>query len=140
MANTDMVTIKEAAEILGLGYLQTRIHLGDPDDFKLSKSGHQMHLHTMDKVLRIKERRQHILEQRIANKGKHKCYHCGDKVDVTDLTSGICSKCQAYKLVRNFACHGDYIHGMIDNTRLNKILDAVSQLKSCVNPQSVSRL
>lgn len=140
MSVTAMVTIKEAAEILGLCYLQTRIYLGDPDDFKVSKSGHQIHLHTMDKVLRIKERRQHIAEQRIANKGKQKCYHCGDKVDVADLTSGICSKCQAYKLVRNFACHGDYIHGVIDNARLNKILDAVSKLKSCVNPQSVSRL
>jgi hypothetical protein len=140
MGVTAMVTIKEAAEILGLSYLQTRIYLGDPDDFTLSKSGHQVHLHEMDKVLRIKERRQGIFEQRVANKGKQKCYHCGDKVDVTDLTSGICSKCYAYKVVKNFACHGDYIHGAVDDDRLNKILDAVNRLKESINPQSVSQL
>lgn len=132
MPITGMVTIKEAAKLLELGYLQTRIYLGYPDDYCISKHGHKVFLYDYDKVVSVIEKRKATIEQRATNKGKHKCYHCGNRVPPTDLTSGVCSKCQAIKLVKNFACHGDYIHGRIDEQRLDRISDAVALMRTLV--------
>lgn len=127
---TAMVTIKQAAEILNLGYLQARISLGDPQDYEVAGSGRKKLLYSMDRVLEVKRRRDEARALRDKNKGTAKCYHCGARVELRDLTSGICSKCQAFKIVKNFACHGDYIHGVIDVDRLDKVIEAVMLLQT----------
>jgi hypothetical protein len=127
---TAMVTIKQAAEILDLGYLQARISLGDPQDYEIAGSGRKKLLYSMDRVLEVKRRRDEVKALREKNKGTAKCYHCGERVEIRDLTSGICSKCQAFKIIKNFACHGDYIHGSIDMHRLEKVIEAVMRLQA----------
>ena len=127
--DTQLLTIKQAAELLGLGYLQTRIHLGDPIDYDMSDNGRRRLLYSIDRVMEVKKRRDALKAERALNKGTQKCYQCGTRVPSSDITSGICSKCQAFKIVKNFACHGDYIHGDIDIARLDRVVDAVNALR-----------
>lgn len=129
MPNKDgLYTIKEAATILNLGYLQTRIYLGDPQAIGTTAKGRKCLLYSMRRIEEISERRKVVLAEKELNKGKHKCYHCGKRVLQSDLTSGICSECQALKLVKNFACHGDYINGKLDKHRLVCVYNALKSL------------
>jgi hypothetical protein len=129
MPNTDgLYTIKEAAAILNLGYLQTRIYLGDPQSIGTTPKGRKCLLYSIDRINEIQDRRKVVLAERELNKGKVKCYHCGKRVPHYDLTSGVCSECQAIKLVKNFACHGDYINGKLDRHRLICLYNAIKSL------------
>ena len=126
----DMLTIKEAAEVLNLGYLQTRIYLGDPDDYTVTANGKQQYLYTLDHVRDVKDKVMTRRAEKLRNKGKRKCYYCGAVADKEYLTSGICVECQAYKIVKNFVCHGDYTNGKIDTDRLESIASALHSLQA----------
>ena len=126
----DMLTIKEASKLLNRGYLQTRIYLGDPDDCITTLNGRQKFLYTSDHVNKVKERLDITQDVKRRNKGKRKCYYCNTLVPKEELTSGICTKCQAYKMVKNFACHGKYEDGAIDTNRLESIAIALHSLQA----------
>lgn len=127
---TEMLTIKEASKILNRGYLQTRIYLGDPDDCIITHNGRRKFLYTSDHVNKVKEHLDTAQNTKLRNRGKRKCYYCNTLVPKEELTSGICTKCQAYKLVKNFACHGKYEDGDIDTDRLESIASALHSLQS----------
>lgn len=126
----DMITIKEASKILNRGYLQTRIYLGDPDDCIITPNGRQKFLYNSDHVHKVKERLDIAQEAKLRNRGKRKCYYCNSLVPKEELTSGICTKCQAYKMVKNFVCHGKYEDGAIDADRLESITSALHSLQA----------
>lgn len=126
---TKMLTIKEASIILNRGYLQTRIYLGDPDDCIITLNGRQKFLYTIDHVHKVKERIDIAQEAKLRNRGKRKCYYCNTLVPKEELTSGICTKCHAYKMVKNFACHGRYEDGTVDSNRLESIANALNRLQ-----------
>lgn len=127
---TEMLTIKEASKLLNRGYLQTRIYLGDPDDCIITRNGRQKFLYTSDHVNKVKERIDIAKDIKLRNKGKRKCYYCNTLVPKEELTSGICTKCQAYKMVKNFACRGEYEDGAIDIDRLESIASALYGLRA----------
>lgn len=136
----EMLTIKEASKILNRGYLQTRIYLGYPDDCTITLNGRQKFLYTADHVHKVKERLEILKQIKLRNKGKRKCYYCNTLVPKDELTSGICTKCQAYKMVKNFACHGNYEDGDIDADRLESIASALHSLQANIAqhpPQTV---
>ena len=136
----DMLTIKEASKILNRGYLQTRIYLGDPDDCIITLNGRQKFLYTSDHVNKVKERLDIAQNAKLRNRGKRKCYYCNTLVPKEELTSGICTKCQAYKMVKNFACHGKYEDGDIDTDRLESVANALHSLQANIAqhpPQTV---
>ena len=136
----NMLTIKEVAEVLNLGYLQTRIYLGDPDDYTVTANGKQKYLYTLDHVSDVKDKVMTRRAEKLRNKGKRKCYYCGAVSDKERLTSGICVECQAHKLVKNFVCHGDYTTGKIDTDRLESIASALHNLQTNIaqrQPQTV---
>lgn len=136
----EMLTIKEASKILNRGYLQTRIYLGDPDDYVTTLNGRQKFLYTTDHVNNVKERLAIAKDIKLRNRGKRKCYYCNTLVPKEELTSGICTKCQAYKMVKNFACHGNYEDGDIDADRLESVASALNSLQSNIvqhPPQTV---
>ncbi len=135
-----VLTIKEASKILNRGYLQTRIYLGDPDDCVITLNGRRKFLYTLDHVNKVKERLDIAQNTKLRNKGKRKCYYCNTLVSKEELTSGICTKCQAYKMVKNFACHGKYEDGDVDTNRLESIANALHSLQSNIarhQPQTV---
>lgn len=131
---SDMLTIKEASKILNRGYLQTRIYLGDPDDYIVTPNGRQKFLYTPDHVARVKVRIDMAYMEKQRNKGKRKCDYCGAALSKEGLTSGICAPCRAYKLVKNFVYHGDCLCGAFDEERLNYIISSISKLKTTVIP------
>lgn len=124
----ELMTAKEAAQELKLSYMQTRIYLGDPYDFEICANGRKRLLYTRERVEEIKKRHAEMLAEKEKTKGTRKCYQCGSRVAPNDLTSGICSRCQAFKLVKNFVCHGDYIHSVIDHNRIACVQEAVDRL------------
>ncbi len=127
---TEMLTIKEASKILNRGYLQTRIYLGDPDDCIITLNGRQKFLYTTDHVHKVKEHLDVAQEVKLRNKGKRKCYYCNTLVPKSELISGICTKCHAYKMVKNFACHGRYEDGIVDINRLESVATALHRLQA----------
>lgn len=136
----DMLTIKEAAKVLNLGYLQTRIYLGDPDDYTVTVNGKQKYLYTLDHVGDVKNKVMTRRAEKLLNKGKRKCYYCNTLVPKSELISGICTKCHAYKMVKNFACHGRYEDGIVDINRLESVATAIHRLQSNIaqhQPQTV---
>lgn len=128
MEDTKLYTLKEAAKILSLGTMQSRIYLGDPQQIGTTPRGQHMLLYSHKHVYEVKCHREAIKLEKASRRGKKRCYHCHKYVPAHDTTSGICSTCQAYKIVKNFACHGDYINGEIDKGRLDCIVNAVKKL------------
>ena len=127
---SDMITIKEASKILNRGYLQTRIYLGDPDDCIITPNGRRKFLYTTEHVIKVKQRIDSSFEEKQRNKGKRKCDYCGSLLPKEHLTSGMCVRCKAYKIVKNFVYHGDCLCGEMDSERLDYITTAVSRIKT----------
>ena len=124
----ELMTAQDAAKLLNLSYIQTRIYLGDPHDYEVCKNGKKRLLYTKERVEEVKRRHDAMIAERQEHRGTRKCYQCGARVQASDLTSGICSRCHAYKLVKNFVCHRDYIHGAVDYDRIQCIKDAIDRL------------
>lgn len=125
-----LVTIEEAAEILGLKRSQTRAVLGEPYTVWQTAAGRIQYVYQRDQVEYIKSRRDEIIEKRIKQRGYRSCYYCKLKFSRKELCDGLCADCQARKIVRNFACHGDCFRHELDAQRLRILSSAINRLKS----------
>ncbi|MBQ9787024.1 MAG: hypothetical protein IJW33_02510 [Lentisphaeria bacterium] len=122
----DFVTTEEAAEILGLRRSQARAVLGEPDHSWYSAAGRIQFVFRLDRVLDIKARREEHFRKRAAQLGFRSCLHCNSKFSPKELCDGLCTDCQARKLVRNFACRrGDFFRKELDAQRLRALSEAV---------------
>lgn len=126
----NLITIEEAAEFLGLKRSQARAILGEPDTVWQTAAGRIQYVYDKRRVEDIKTRRDKILATRIAQRGMRSCYYCHLKFNRHELCDGLCVKCHARKIVRNFACHGDCFRHELDVQRLRILSDAINRLES----------
>lgn len=131
----DLVTIEEAADILGLKRSQARAILGEPYSVWQTAAGRTQYVYEKSRVEYIKARREEIIRKRIELRGMRSCYHCRQKFERKDLCDGLCANCQARKIVRNFACHGDYYRHELDVQRLRILSEAAATLLEAGNAQ-----
>ena len=113
------VDIIEAAEILGLHRTQAIAVLGKHDLVAISPNNRAKHLYLRCRVEELRRQRECEQCKKENQKGKRSCYHCRNRFSACELTSGICAECQARKLVKNFACHGDCCKFPFDCERVN---------------------
>ncbi|MBS1369810.1 MAG: hypothetical protein HPZ91_07640 [Lentisphaeria bacterium] len=125
----DLIDVKEAAEILGLGGTQTRAVLGEPDEIDIISTGQAKHLFFRCRVEETRRRRECEQCRKSGDKGKRSCYHCRNRYPECELTSGLCAKCQAAKLVKNFACHGNCCKCPVDCSRLRILAGALAKFQ-----------
>ena len=130
-----LVTIEEAAEILGLKRSQARAVLGEPYTAWQTAAGRIQYVYQRNQVEYIKARREEIIRKRIKQRGMRSCYHCRQKFERKDLCDGLCANCQARKIVRNFACHGDYYRHELDVQRLRILSETAATLLEAGNAQ-----
>ena len=105
--NGEFYSVRNAAELIGLKSISyTRRRLGAPDAVEKQKSGVRF-LYTLRHIEKLKFTLKRERKERESERGKIACYHCRRRCDKCALKSGICPDCQAKKLVKNFACHGD---------------------------------
>ena len=121
----DYVTVEEAAEMLGLHRSQARTILGEPDHSWRSAAGRIQYIFKLSRVLEIKTYREEKLKKKLEQHGFRACGCCHTKFSKKDLCDGLCCSCQARKVVRNFACHGDYFSNAVDNNRLRALVAAI---------------
>lgn len=126
---TDLVTVEEAAEILGLHRSQARAILGEPYTVWQTAAGRMQYVYERKAVESIKHRREEIFRKRKDEKGMRSCYYCHCKFQKQQLCDGLCACCQARKIARNFACHGDCMKHKIDLSRLHTLADAILRLE-----------
>jgi hypothetical protein len=125
----EFMSIDKAAEFLGLGESQTRALLGEPDDIRITASGHAQHLWQYAKITAIAEKRNSLLTLRQNNKGKRSCYQCRERYSEDDLTGGYCAKCHAKKLVRNYICNGNCVRNIPSIERLNILKETIQSIE-----------
>lgn len=121
----DYVTVEEAAEMLGLHRSQARTVLGEPDLSWRSAAGRIQYIFKLSRVLEIKTYREEKLKKKLEQHGFRSCGCCHSKFSKKDLCDGLCGSCQARKIVRNFACHGDYFYNTVDVSRLKLLEEAI---------------
>lgn len=131
----DFVTTEEASEILGLHRTQTRALLGEPDSVWESASGRIQYIFERKRVLSIKSKREERKIKRQIEHGLRSCYFCRGKYQKEDLLGGLCPKCQARKLIKNFVCRGDCCKNNCDTERLLMLSEAISQLVTDKKPE-----
>lgn len=115
----ELISIHEAAEILGLHRTQAVAELGKPDKIVHSKNNKEKYLYFRCRAEEIRRQRECKKCQQQNAKGSRSCYHCRNRFSPCQLTNGICTECQARKLVKNFACHGDVCKFPFDCERVN---------------------
>ena len=123
------VTVDEAAAILGLKRSQTRAILGEPYNSWLTASGRTQYVYLKEVVERVRQKRAERIAEKQCHKGYRSCYYCRKKFAKKELCDGLCQDCQARKIARNFACHGDCFRHELDMQRLLILKNAVSQLE-----------
>jgi hypothetical protein len=126
---TDLVTVEEAAEILGLHRSHARAILGEPYTVWQTAAGRMQYVYERKEVEHIKCKRDEIFQKRKAEKGMRSCYYCHCKFQKQQLCDGLCPCCQARKLARNFACHGDCFRHELDVQRLRILKNEIIQLE-----------
>lgn len=126
---TDLVTVEEAAEILGLHRSQARAILGEPYTVWQTAAGRMQYVYEKKQVELIKQSRDEKKQKRAAEHGLRSCYYCHLKFAKQQLCDGLCVRCYAKKIARNFACHGDCFRFAPDIQRLHELADAVNQLE-----------
>ena len=131
----NFVTTEEAAEILGLHRSQARALLGEPDRVWESAAGRIQYIFDRQRVLSIKSKREERKIKRQTEQGLRACYFCREKYHKEDLLGGLCPKCQARKLIKNFACRGDCCKNCCDTKRLQLLASAIEQIITEKNPE-----
>ena len=131
----NFVTTEEAAEILGLHRSQARALLGEPDRVWESAAGRIQYIFDRQRVLSIKSKREERRIKRQIEQGLRSCYFCREKFHKEELFGGLCPKCQARKLIKNFACHGDCCKNCCDTKRLELLASAIEQIITEKNPE-----
>ena len=131
----NFVTTEEAAEILGLQRSQARALLGEPDRVWESAAGRIQYIFDRQRVMSIKDKREQRKIKRQTEQGLRSCYFCRENFHKEELFGGLCPSCQARKLIKNFACHGDCCRNCCDNSRLQLLSDAIKQISTEKNPE-----
>ena len=131
----NFVTTEEAAEILGLHRSQARALLGEPDRVWESAAGRIQYIFERQRVLSIKNKREERKIKRQIEQGLRSCYFCREKYHKEDLFGGLCLKCQARKLIKNFACRGDCCKNYCDTKRLQLLANVMNQIITEKNPE-----
>lgn len=131
----NFVTTEEAAEILGLQRSQARALLGEPDRVWESAAGRIQYIFDRQRVLSIKSKREERKMKRQAEQNLRSCYFCREKYQKEDLFGGLCPKCQARKLIKNFACRGDCCKNCCDTKRLQLLSNAIEQIITEKSPE-----
>lgn len=126
----DLITVDEAAVILGLKRSQARAILGEPHTVWRSAAGRSQYVYLKTEVELIKRKRESIIQKRIAQRGFRSCYYCHQKFEKNQLCDGLCADCQAKKIVRNFACYGDCFRHELDVQRLRILSNAINRLET----------
>jgi hypothetical protein len=126
----DVIDITAAAEILGVTEQWARVLLQSPDRVDRSAKGHPIYMYCKTKVEQIVEIRKIIAGEKQKDFGKRSCYLCHKRFAPSELTSGICPKCQAYKWVKNFAHHGDCLAHKADISRLLAVEGALRRFRN----------
>lgn len=126
---TELVDVAQAASILGLRGTQARAILGEPDDVDIIPSGQTKYLFRRCRVEELRRRRECERCKRQQDKGKRSCYHCRNRFPECELTSGLCASCQAVKLVKNFACHGNCCNCEVDCSRIRILAGALAKFQ-----------
>lgn len=126
---TDLVTVEEAAEILGLHRSHARAILGEPYTVWQTAAGRMQYVYERKEVEHIKCKRDEIFQKRKAEKGMRSCYYCHCKFQKQQLCDGLCPCCHARKIARNFACHGDCFRYELDVQRLRILKNEIIQLE-----------
>lgn len=125
----DFVDISGAAEMLGLHRTQAICVLGKSDETIITPKGRIKNLYRICRVRETIRQRECEKCERESIKGTRACYHCRNRVSACDLTSGICATCQARKLVKNFACHGDCCKFPYDCERVNILSRVIAEFQ-----------
>lgn len=123
------VSISEAAEILQCSEPWARIILQSPDRVDRSACGHPVYMYCRTRVELLAQERQCQKCEKRKDLGKRSCYLCQHRFKESELTSGICPSCQAYKWVRNFAHHGDCCTHCADMERVAVLENALKRFK-----------
>lgn len=127
-----LLSSREAAGILGFASLRyTRDFLGKPDKIEHSNLGTRylyLRSHVCEKRKELECRRC----EKKKRKGKISCYHCRKACEKCELRSGLCSDCQAKKLVLNFSCHGDCTRCKPDCKMIQALENALKAMKAKV--------
>lgn len=117
--------IRTAAGMLGVSSLEyARKLLGEPDAKEKCKEGVRF-LYSPAHIERAKV----TISSRKSDKGKRSCYHCRNRFDPSELRSGICPDCQAWKLALNFACNGDCTKCPPSAEKICKLKHAIRKLE-----------
>lgn len=128
-ASGDVINITEAAEILGVSEQWARVLMQSPDRVDRSEAGQPVYMYCRTRVKLIAQTRQCASCERKKQMGKRSCYLCQRKFAQSDLTSGICPNCQAYKWVKNFTHHGDCFAHAADIERLETLENAIKRFR-----------
>ena len=126
----NLVTIEEAAAILGLKRSQARAVLGEPYNSWFTAAGRTQYVYLRSLVENIKTRRENIIKKRIEQRGYRSCYHCHEKFTKSQLCDGLCNGCYARKVVKNYACHGDCYRHELDVQRLEMLKQAIKDIET----------
>lgn len=126
----DLIDITTAAEILQLGETRARALLEPPEKCTNTINGRPRFLYCRQRVELIANQRKCEKCQRAQNRGKRPCYICRTKCNTCELTSGMCENCRAFKIMRNFICHGDCLFHKPDQERLEILRNALSKLQT----------
>jgi hypothetical protein len=116
---SSFIDIAEASAILGLHRTQAIAVLGKHDVTVITDKSRTKHLYLRCRVEELRRQRECEKCRKESVKGKRSCYHCHNRYSACELTSGLCSECQARKLVKNFAHHGDCCRFPYDCERVN---------------------
>ena len=127
-----LLSSKEAAAIFGFSSLRyTRDYLGAPDKIERSEVGIR-YLYSKSHVCEKKKELECNRCIKAQRKGKVSCYHCRKACEKCELRSGLCSDCQAKKLVLNFSCHGDCTRCKPDCKMIQALENALKAMKAKV--------
>jgi hypothetical protein len=126
------VSLRSAAGILGVSKEHARRLLKDPDIVE-HHGNYTRFLFSPDHVNCTRLLLEECRNQRKNTLGKRSCYHCRRKFDPSELKSGLCVDCQAWKTVLNFSCSGDCLKCPADANRLNCLKKAIQKMEFKIN-------
>lgn len=129
-------SIRTAAQKMGLkSPAYARKILGNPDAMEKYNEGERF-LYSPEHVERSKLILDENRKRRQQDKGKRCCYQCRKKFNPSELQSGICTNCLAWKTVLNYSCSGDRTKHRPDRRKVEKLKAAIGKLEAKFKTQS----
>lgn len=136
----NMLTIEEAANVLGVCVTRARALVDQPDHIAHAGNAPARYFYCRKRVEAIAQQRKCEKCLKDSNKGKRPCYLCRTKCFPADMTSGMCASCHAAKIVRNFACKGDCLFHSPEERRVQILCQAVQQLRDQLSAGKVKAM